>query len=592
MSVPRLGALCVLLCLAIAAPASAELTVSKPDATTVRVAETAFAADRLHVDTTSEAVTITADDSMTKLIAGDGCTEPQPEVVSCAAAGVTVVELNLGFHGDVLLAGTGSLRREVDGGFGEDRIHDQPGDDLLVGGADGDTFHMHGGDDEVVGFAPSEPTTHGDQDWLVYSAYTDGVEVVLPASGTSTGNGAVGESDTISGIEHVEGGPGDDHLIGTDSYNFLYGRGGGDILEGGGGGDSLYGDSAYGGADNDDQLSGGAGNDLLWAQAGSDVIEGGPGSDSLNAVDHPLQADRSIDCGDGDGDTVDADNLTDPEPIGCEIIAPEFYDPPEIEAWDLFMEGHWLAFGEFSVTGGSPEDEIETEWWRCPADGDCNLRDITLDPGYLLTDEDVDATLFAVVRVRNEAGGDEYVTDDTPVIEPAPDEYAGRPESLPPPDPGLIFLPPAGPPPGDYGDYGDYADVLGQRLAPLNAALDASLRRLARRWRGHDPRALARRRRIAHRVTFPDTGKLTIAWTAAVGSARAAARRRVTIARGTAQAAKGTSRAIAVRPTKRGRALLRRSKRLRVTLSATFVGGAATAAAPAEAKRTYVLRRR
>jgi hypothetical protein len=579
MTVPRLAALSALLCLVVPASASAELTVSKPEATTVLVTESAIGTDRITVDTTPETVTVTPDEVSDELVAGDGC-QLTAGAVTCGAVGVEQVTIELGFSDDVLFEGTGSLPRVVHARFGRDLIHDQPGDDHLTGGTEADTFVMHSGDDTIVGEDPNEPNALPADDWVNYHHSAAGVDVTLPATGTSTGNGAEGEDDTISGVEHVQGSPDVDHLTGNDGRNELYGGEGGDTLEGGDGQDTLRGDSG------DDTLRGGAGPDFLWGLAGADEFDGGPDDDRLNAVDDPLEQDPVIDCGDGSGDTLDADNLTDPEPTGCETVAPEFYDHPSIHAFDVFMEGHWAVIGDFSVTGGSEDDEIEVEWWRCSWDEDCNLRLISSDPGYELTEEDVDAVLYAVVKVSNDAGSDTSVTDDTPLIERAPFVYHGDPIVRPAvPRPDVVHRPPRRPP------YGDDADVLEQKLGPLELAVGTTLRALARRWQAKDPRALARRRWIGHPVTFPETGTLALAWTATPGGARAAASRRVTVARGRVSASKGAKRKVRVRPTPRGRALLRRSKRLRITLSATFVGGPATAAAPAEAKRTFVLRR-
>lgn len=552
MSVPRLV---IALLAALVLPAAMPAAASAADWVSYEAGHIVFLNamddERNNISVAHDGDTVTIRDHATgaALTAAEGCVQVDVAVVSCTSATIDYVLLTLGGGDDVARPATAaSLTIEVLGEEGDDTIADGPGDGHVHGGA---------GSDRLIATAGGDIMGGGDGfDVVDYSSREAPVTVTLSEGIDSTGNGEAGENDVIgTDIEDLIGGADDDVLTGSA---------GGNVLVGGGGDDTIF---------------GGGGEDELDGEAGADTLLGGADNDYLYADDD--EADTEIDCGAGDADMLDADNLSDPEAVGCEIIAPEFYDAPEIEAWELFTEGHWLALGEFSVTGGSPEDDIETEWWRCGPEGDCALSLRTSEPGYRLGAADVGATLFALVRVTNEAGGDQHVTLATPVIGGSPSGDGGP---LPPPAPDVVFRPP--------GDYGDYIDVLGQQLAPLNAALDSSLRRLARRWRGDDPRTLARRRRIGHRVTFPETGKLTIAWTAAVGSARAAARRRVTIARGTAHAVKGTARVVRVRPTKRGRALLRRSKRLRVTLSATFVGGAASAAAPAEAKRAFVLRRR
>ena len=79
---------------------------------------------------------------------------------------------------------------------------------------------------------------------------------------------------------------------------------------------------------------------------------------------------------------------------------------------------------------------------------------------------------------------------------------------------------------------------------------------------------------------------MTITWTALVptaGGASAAKARRVVIAKGKRAGKKGKTRVVPVRPTKRGRAILRRAKSLKVTLNVKFVGGVATKSVPATA---------
>jgi Ca2+-binding RTX toxin-like protein len=116
----------------------------------------------------------------------------------------------------------------------------------------------------------------------------------------NTGNG----NWTISGVENLSGGIGNDNLTGDDNNNVLAGDRGNDILTGGLGSDTLYGDglinvdangvtTLYGdaaavagtdtlsGGDGDDFLYGGGGNDVLKGDKDNDTLYGGTGNDTM-----------------------------------------------------------------------------------------------------------------------------------------------------------------------------------------------------------------------------------------------------------------------------------------------------------------------
>ena len=99
----------------------------------------------------------------------------------------------------------------------------------------------------------------GGQDWLDYSQRSTSVLVHLGANrATSTGS--------VSNIENVKGGSGNDLLIGDQHDNRLLGFGGNDVLDGQGGNDHLFGmsgDDKLKGGDGRDSLDGGSGNNTL-----------------------------------------------------------------------------------------------------------------------------------------------------------------------------------------------------------------------------------------------------------------------------------------------------------------------------------------
>ena len=120
------------------------------------------------------------------------------------------------------------------------------------------------------------------------------------------------------------------------------------------------------------------------------------------------------------------------------------------------------------------------------------------------------------------------------------------------------------------------------------------LKNLASRFDGDSPLKYAAAPSISHSFKFPSNGAVRITWTTVApsgGGAQQAAAKKVVLARGKRKGKKGATRSVAVRPTKQGRRIMRKAKRLKVTLNVRFVGGAATNEVPAVAKRTFRLKR-
>ncbi|PYF07169.1 Ca2+-binding RTX toxin-like protein [Rhodobacter viridis] len=211
--------------------------------------------------------------------------------------------------GDTLL-GT-ALGETLAGLAGDDLIQALAGDDALLGGAGNDTLEGGGGADTLQGGAGDDVLRgglgpEGDQidggdgiDTLDYTDLTlgyfrNGLVVDLGAGTANDGWFYIG-SDTISGIENVNGTGGSDLLIGDAGANRLDGREGRDSLSGGDGADTLIGgisnaanpqdmDTLDGGAGND-SLAGGVGGDLLLGGADDDTIQGDAGNDGLDGGD-------------------------------------------------------------------------------------------------------------------------------------------------------------------------------------------------------------------------------------------------------------------------------------------------------------------
>jgi Ca2+-binding RTX toxin-like protein len=227
-------------------------------------------------------------DTRTPLTAGPFCTQGI-DGVSCSPAvggfvsGPAVVDL-----------GDGDDRLAVEGIIAN--VRDGPGDDVIE--IPGGVFEAGAGADVM---RISDPTVASE---VTYATRTAGVSVTEDGQAN---DGEPGERDDVGfGIEHVEGGLGDDVLVGGQEPHILDSDAGDDRLIGG-----PRDDIVIGGAGND-VLSGGDGNDQLLAGPGADVIRGGPGEDST-AWPHATDGvrvtldDRPGDGMPGEGDDVGSD---------------------------------------------------------------------------------------------------------------------------------------------------------------------------------------------------------------------------------------------------------------------------------------------
>ncbi|MFS8182217.1 M10 family metallopeptidase C-terminal domain-containing protein [Pseudovibrio denitrificans] len=166
------------------------------------------------------------------------------------------------------------------GNGGNDYLKGGNGDDELHGGAGNDRFDLDAGDDQIHG---------GEGTDIIYFYGHQGSRVDLTENTIETAYG----NDTISGIESICAGHGDDYLRGNEENNSIRGNGGDDIILGEAGDDYLSGshgnDELYGGTGNDtlnegsgdDLVEGGAGNDRIILGDGNDILDGGDGNDRI-----------------------------------------------------------------------------------------------------------------------------------------------------------------------------------------------------------------------------------------------------------------------------------------------------------------------
>jgi len=194
---------------------------------------------------------------------------------------------------DNIMTGNGGANR-ISGGFGADSLFGGSGNDTLSGGDGNDTIRGEN-DNDLLDGGLGDDIISGDAgiDTVTYSWATTAVTVNLNT--TTAQNIGAGGTDTITTVENVIGGTGNDKIIGNGSANTLNGSKGNDSLYGGGG---------------NDYLIGGDGNDLLDGGLGNDNINGGAGVDTVSyswataAVSVNLNTTTAQNTGAGGTDTI------------------------------------------------------------------------------------------------------------------------------------------------------------------------------------------------------------------------------------------------------------------------------------------------
>lgn len=158
------------------------------------------------------------------------------------------------------------------GTAGKNRLMGGTGNDTLVGLGGNDSFYPGPGDDDIQGGA-------GSGDTIKFGPYPAPHPIVADLSaGVATGMG----TDTISGVENLEGTWRGDRLSGDANANHLTGGPGPDVIIGRGGGDVLLGGGiSFICCSGNDRLYGGMGRDRLRGSGGNDFLRGGPGVDRL-----------------------------------------------------------------------------------------------------------------------------------------------------------------------------------------------------------------------------------------------------------------------------------------------------------------------
>jgi trimeric autotransporter adhesin len=166
------------------------------------------------------------------------------------------------------------------GGGGNDILRGSGGSDTIRGGAGDDQLYGGDGDDVLSGDTGTDQLDGGNGfDIADYSFSLDSWSISL-AAGTATviTTQTANMVETLTSIEGVIAGLGNDTILGDDGVNRLQGGGGNDTLAGAGGDDVFVFDGDEEGVDD---IEGGSGNDRIEAASDGTVI----GLSSLSNVE-------------------------------------------------------------------------------------------------------------------------------------------------------------------------------------------------------------------------------------------------------------------------------------------------------------------
>ncbi|MEO5338724.1 MAG: hypothetical protein H7841_17840, partial [Magnetospirillum sp. WYHS-4] len=197
------------------------------------------------------------------------------------------VSAALSNSGDFFVGDTSGLAAAdtVTGGTGKDVIYGRQGNDTLTGGGENDILIGGTGDDILIGGGDT-----GDE--AVYLLDTAGVVVVLDDSnnGSATQGGGAG-TDTLTGIERIEGTRYDDTFTTGAGNESICGNAGADTFSMGAGADTV---------------EGGGGIDIVTVGAGADkIVFGGASAANLGTdVLMDFSGAMSFAGATGDGDKI------------------------------------------------------------------------------------------------------------------------------------------------------------------------------------------------------------------------------------------------------------------------------------------------
>jgi serralysin len=291
---------------------------------------------------------------------------------------LTRIEAVIGGAGNDFIAGNG-YNNTLTGNGGNDYLVGNDGNDTLRGGEGNDTLRGGNGADSLEG--------GGGFDTADYSDAAGDVEIRL---WNGTGTGDIAQGDTLSYVEAVIAGSGNDFLAGNGYNNTLTGNGGNDYLIGNAGNDTLR---------------GGEGNDTLRGGSGADTLEGGGGFDTVDYSDATGGVEVRLWNGTGTGDIAQGDTLS-------------FIEAVVGGAYDDFIAGNGFnntltgGYGSDFLVGNAGNDTLRG------GEGNDSLRggtgaDSLQGGGGFDTVDYTDATGDIEVRLWNGTGIGDIAEGDT-----------------------------------------------------------------------------------------------------------------------------------------------------------------------------------
>ena len=236
----------------------------------------------------------------------------------------------------------------------------------------------------------------------------------------------------------------------------------------------------------------------------------------------------------------------------CRIASPAISGQARVGTTLQASRGSWAASRAVSY---------RYQWWSCSG-GECRVVDG--DSSYTAASSDVGRTLRVTVTATDEGGSTSATSAATAPVQ-AQQTAAPPPATSQPP---AASSPAAAPAPA-----GPSRTTVGRAVA--NAARSA-----ARALRRARLRRLRSRRGVAFRASLPAAGRLRVDVYARVG------RRSLLVARGTRSTGRPGRPRVVIRPTRRAKRLLRRSRRLSVRVSFREGSGRLT-----RARRSVIVRR-
>jgi Ca2+-binding RTX toxin-like protein len=185
------------------------------------------------------------------------------------------------------------------------------GDDTVTGSDDANVIDTGAGNDTVTAAAGADAIDAGTGDDTIVAEAGDGNDIIDGGGGTdtldmstidadvtvdldaATARSADTGNDTVTNIENIVTGSGDDTVTGSDDANII---------------DTGAGDDAVTAAAGADVIDAGAGDDTIVAQSGDgdDIIDGGGGTDTLDMS--TIDADVTVDLDAGTANSHDTGN--------------------------------------------------------------------------------------------------------------------------------------------------------------------------------------------------------------------------------------------------------------------------------------------